>query len=93
LSLFYSIQTGSGDLAAYYLKDGGALSLGLSARSVKLTTHLHLVARSRILEVYLQYPIRLLGVVQHSDNIKLQIVSSGTLRLMIIAQVLDNCRV
>jgi hypothetical protein len=36
---------------------------GKSGRGVKLTTHFHLVLRSRILEIYLRSPIRLGGVV------------------------------
>jgi hypothetical protein len=36
---------------------------GYSAWGVKLTTHLHLVPRSRMVELYLHSPIRLHGVV------------------------------
>jgi hypothetical protein len=35
----------------------GALSLGVNGRVVKLTTHLHLVPRSRMVELYLHSPI------------------------------------
>jgi hypothetical protein len=48
-------------------------SRGYSSRSVKLTIHLHLVPRSRTLELCLRSPIRLHGVeliylVKHRDN-------------------------
>jgi hypothetical protein len=42
--------------------------------SVKLTTHLHLLPRSRKVELYLHSPIRLHGIVlkliKHRDNLK-----------------------
>jgi hypothetical protein len=41
----------------------GAPSLGLSSRSAKLITHLHIVSSSRLLELYPHPPIRLYGVV------------------------------
>jgi hypothetical protein len=40
-----------------------ALSQGYRGRSVKLTTHLPLVSRSRMMEPYLHFPIHLYGVV------------------------------
>jgi hypothetical protein len=40
---------------------GGVLSPGVSVRGMKLTTHLHLVPRSRRLELYLCSPTRLHG--------------------------------
>jgi hypothetical protein len=36
---------------------------GKAARGVKLTTHLHLVAKSRNVELYLNFPICLNGIV------------------------------
>jgi hypothetical protein len=41
----------------------GPLSQGYSGRHVKLTTHLYLVPRSRIMELHLHSPIHLNGVV------------------------------
>jgi hypothetical protein len=40
----------------------GLFSRGLSGRCVKLTTHLHLVPRSWMVELYLCSPIRLHGI-------------------------------
>jgi hypothetical protein len=60
-SLYHSVQTGSRALPAFYQM----VILGYSTRSraawgrdVKLTTHLHLVPRLRMVEVYLHSPIR-----------------------------------
>jgi hypothetical protein len=41
----------------------GLFPRGWSRQGVKLTTHLHLVLRSRMVELYLQSPIHLHGVV------------------------------
>jgi hypothetical protein len=48
-----------------------ALSPGVSGRGVKLTTHLHIVLKSRMVELNLHFPIRLHGVV-------LNYLSTGT---------------
>jgi hypothetical protein len=40
----------------------GLFPKGETGRSVKLTTHLHLVPRSRLVELYFHSPIRLHGV-------------------------------
>jgi hypothetical protein len=50
----HRVQTGSG---------GPPSLLYNGYRGVKLTTNLHLVPRSRMVELYLHSPIRLLGVV------------------------------
>jgi hypothetical protein len=48
--------------SASYPMSTGALSLGESFRGVKLTTHLHLVPRSKNAWSYTSTPIRLHGV-------------------------------
>jgi hypothetical protein len=45
--------TGSAAHTTSYPVDTGAVSLGVKSRCVKLTIHLHLVPRSRMVEVYL----------------------------------------
>jgi hypothetical protein len=47
-SLHHRVQTGSGAHLASYPMGTGAFSLWQSGRDVKLTTHLHLVPRSRM---------------------------------------------
>jgi hypothetical protein len=42
--------------------DNGALSPGVKRQGMKLTTHLHLVPRSRKMELYLHSPICLHGI-------------------------------
>jgi hypothetical protein len=51
-SLFHNAQTGSGAHPASYVMDTG----GKGGRDVKLTTHLHLVPRLRMVELYLHPP-------------------------------------
>jgi hypothetical protein len=63
-SLLHRIQMGSEAHPAYYPKGtGGSLPRGKVVRGIKLTTQLHPVLRSRIVELYLNSPIRLHGVV------------------------------
>jgi hypothetical protein len=63
-SLLNVVQTDSGSHPACYPMDTiGSNFRGYSGRGVKLTTHLHLVSRSKIVELYLHSPIYLLGVV------------------------------
>jgi hypothetical protein len=47
-SLLQNVQTGFGAHSAYYSMGTRVLSRRLSGRSVKITTHLHLVTKSRI---------------------------------------------
>jgi hypothetical protein len=61
--LFHSVQTDSGADPASYPMDTGVSPLGQSGRGVKLTTHLHLVPRSRKVELYLHSPICHHGIV------------------------------
>jgi hypothetical protein len=60
LYLLHSVQTGSGaHPASYSVGNGG----------VNRTTHLHLVPRVRMLELYLHSPIRLMKwCSKHGDN-------------------------
>jgi hypothetical protein len=60
VSLLHSVQTGS-VRSPSLLSSGyrGALFSGINGRSVELTTHLHLVPRSRMVELYL---------IKHRDN-------------------------
>jgi hypothetical protein len=56
-SLLYSFQTGSlVHLASYIMGTRGSFLGDKVAGGVKLTTHLHLVLRSRMVELYLQPP-------------------------------------
>jgi hypothetical protein len=48
-----------GGHSATYSKDTGSLTQKQSGRSVKLTTYLPLVPRSRMIELYLDSPISL----------------------------------
>jgi hypothetical protein len=57
-SLLSSIQTGPGAHPASCPMNTGALYKGL-----KLTTHLHLVSRSRIVDLYLHFHVYLHGKV------------------------------
>jgi hypothetical protein len=63
-SLFHSVQTDSvGHQASYPMGIGGDFPGGkATGAGVKLTTHRHLVPRSRIVEIYLHSPI-CLGIV------------------------------
>jgi hypothetical protein len=62
-SLLNSVQTGSGAHPASYLMCiGGPFLEGKAAGGLKLTTRLHLVPRSKMVELYL-HPMRLYGVV------------------------------
>jgi hypothetical protein len=64
LSLFHSVQTGSGaHPTSYTVRTRGSVPRGIVAGGAKLTIHLHLVPRSRIVELYLHYPTCLHGVV------------------------------
>jgi hypothetical protein len=75
-SLVHKVQTKSGAQPAPYPTGTGALSSG-----VKLTIHLHLVPRSRKVELYLHSTIRLHGVVlsneaqKHRDKCTLTVTS------------------
>jgi hypothetical protein len=45
------------------------MNLSLGVRGRKLTTHLHVVPRSRVVELYFQFPIYLHGIVlKYRDN-------------------------
>jgi hypothetical protein len=63
-SLRHSVQTLSGIHPVFYpMGTGDSSPVCRAAGGVKLTTHLHLVPRSRMMELYLHFPIRLDGVV------------------------------
>jgi hypothetical protein len=55
-SLLQSVQTGS-------RADSASSPVSVQDRDVKLTTHLYLVPRSRMVELYFNCPTRLHGVV------------------------------
>jgi hypothetical protein len=59
----HSIQTGSGSHPATIQLVPGTVSPGIRSIGVKLTTHIGLVLRSRMVELYLHSPIHLHGVV------------------------------
>jgi hypothetical protein len=62
--LLHSLQTGSGARPSSYPMDtGGSFPGGWYGRFVTQTAHLHLVPRSRMVELYLHSPRRLHGVV------------------------------
>jgi hypothetical protein len=62
-SVLRNVQTGSKIRPASSTKaTGGSFPGGKAAGAVKLTTHLRLVPRSRIVELYLDSPIRLHGM-------------------------------
>jgi hypothetical protein len=77
-SLLHSVKISSGGPPSL-LPDGywGMFPRGWggSGRCVKLTTHLHVVAKSRMVELYLHYPTCLHGTVKYRDNFKLSWVS------------------
>jgi hypothetical protein len=60
--LLYKVQTGSGAHPASYPKVTGGDFPGKSSRGVNLTTHLNLVPRSRMMELYLRPYIYLHGI-------------------------------
>jgi hypothetical protein len=63
-SPLHSVLTDSGfHPASYTMGTGVFVSGGKAVRSVKLTTDLHQVARSGMVELYLYSPTRLHGVV------------------------------
>jgi hypothetical protein len=62
--LLHSVQTGyEAHPASYPMGTGNDFPVGKAVRGVKLTTHLHLVPRSRMVELYLYSLICLHGVV------------------------------
>jgi hypothetical protein len=63
--LLRSVQTCSGAHPASYSGYQRLIPWRQSGRSVKLTTHLYLLMRSRMVELYLQSPIRLHGVLRN----------------------------
>jgi hypothetical protein len=59
-ALRYSLQIGSGAHRTCYSMDtGGPFPREYNCWVVKLTTHLHLMQRSRMVELYIHSPIRL----------------------------------
>jgi hypothetical protein len=64
--LFHSVQTGSEAHPASYSIGARKFPLGESGRGVKLTTHLYLVPKSRIMGLNLHSPISLHGLVLNS---------------------------
>jgi hypothetical protein len=62
-SLLHSVRTGSGAHSTSCPVGTGAVSPGGSGRGVKLTTHLHLVPRSRTHDAVAPPSVRLHGVV------------------------------
>jgi hypothetical protein len=62
-SLLYIVQADSGAHPSSIQWVSWAISLEESVRDAKLTTHLLLVPRSRMVELYLHSPIRLHGLV------------------------------
>jgi hypothetical protein len=65
---------------------GGLFPWVYSGRGVKLTTHLHLVPRSRMLELYFHSPIYLYGIA-------LNLFSTGTNLLLYIIIIIISCGV
>jgi hypothetical protein len=63
-SLLHSVQTGSGSTQPPTSYNGfrGIFSRVLSGRGVKLTTHIYVVLRPRMVELYLHSLICLLGI-------------------------------
>jgi hypothetical protein len=57
--LLHSVQTGSEVLPACCPVDTRVFSRRQSVQGVKLTTHIHVLPRSRIVELYLRSPTRL----------------------------------
>jgi hypothetical protein len=51
-----------GPPASHPIGTGGSSPPGVRRPSMKLTTHHHLLRRSRIVKLYLHSPVRLLGV-------------------------------
>jgi hypothetical protein len=62
-SLLHTVEAGSGAPPSLLPIGAGAYSPGLKSRSVKLTTHSHIVQRLRMVELYLHSPICIHGVV------------------------------
>jgi hypothetical protein len=62
-SLFLSVQTGFEAYTASNSMDLGASPPGVKKSGLKMTTHLHLVPKSRRVELYLHSPIWLHGIV------------------------------
>jgi hypothetical protein len=63
-SLLSSVQTGSGGYPTFYpVGRGDSFPGGWAARVMKLTTHLYLVLRSRMVELYGSSLIHLSGMV------------------------------
>jgi hypothetical protein len=69
-SLLYSVQTGSGSQIAPYPMGTGAFSTEVKQADVKLTTHLNLVPRSRMMQLYLHSFTRLDGEVLNKLSTK-----------------------
>jgi hypothetical protein len=59
-----SVQTGSGaHLASFSVDTGGSFPGSVVVGGMKLTTHFHLVLRSRMVEIHLHSPICLHDIV------------------------------
>jgi hypothetical protein len=68
-SLLNNVQTGSGAHPDSYQADtGDCYSGGKEAGDVKLTTHLHLVPKSKMMELCVHSPIRLHGLVLNQSQ-------------------------
>jgi hypothetical protein len=66
--LIHSVQTVSGAHPVSYPTVPGFFARRYSGRGVKLTTHLHLLPRSRIMKLYLHAPILFHGIVLNHLN-------------------------
>jgi hypothetical protein len=70
-SRLHSVLIGSGaHPASYTMRTGGFAPGDKAVRGVKLTTHLHLVPRSRLVELYLHSPTRfhVVVLIKHRNN-------------------------
>jgi hypothetical protein len=66
VSQIHSVQIGTGaHKISYALGTGGSFSGGQNSRVVKLTTHLHLVLKSGMLELHLHSPISFHGIMSN----------------------------
>jgi hypothetical protein len=61
-SLFRRVHTGSVAHTAYYQMDSGGYIPGGKRQALKLTTHLQIVLRWRMVELYLHLPTCLHGI-------------------------------
>jgi hypothetical protein len=85
LSFLYIVQTGSGAYPASYILDTEAVSLGIKLLKREADHSPHLASRLKIMELYLQFLIRLQSVIGNYLSVRVTsfFTTLGTLFLWV----------